>query len=208
MNSFKQALILLKANPKESLLLGLVATCFVFLVRYVPYISALVISFGVLALQEFAQKWIETKTWSQDLHALKKGVLPYLIVSFVLLPTSVLLGSALGVMESPQGIFYNFLLSWGLMILAVYFYFVLSQALRFHLEGNDGLAKAIDRVGLASFRHFKNYFVLSFYFSFLILLSEMIKGVGLLVTLPLLFFTNHYLYLEMKSRFSETRVQP
>lgn len=200
MNSFKQALNQLNNSWKNSLLLGVLATFFVFLVRYIPWGSAFVMSFGILIFQEVARNLVVTTSWRHHSPFLRKEWIPYLITSLILLPTSVLMGSALGILESPQTLLATAPMSLGLLILAVYFYLVLSHALRLHSEKNESLAKAIDIVGLASLRHFRLYFTLSFYFGLLILISGMTKGVGLLVTLPLLFYANHFAYVEMNQR--------
>ncbi|WP_374029530.1 hypothetical protein [Bdellovibrio bacteriovorus] len=197
MNSFKQALNHFKGTWKDSLIFGLCATLIVFLVRYIPYVSAFLISFCLLALQEIAQYKVEKNAWPRELFH-KKSLPSYLITSLILLPTSVLLGSAIGILQSPQALWMTAPLSLGLLMLAVYFYFVLSHSLRFHLETNESLGKAIDVVGLVSIKSFKNYFVLSFYFALLILLSSLIAGLGLIAVLPLLFYVGHFFYLEIK----------
>lgn len=200
MNSFKQALNQLNSSWKNSLILGALATFFIFLVRYIPWGSAFVMSFGILIFQEVARNLVVTASWRPHSQFLRKEWIPYLITSLILLPTSVLLGSALGILESPQTLLATAPMSLGLLILAVYFYLVLSQALRLHSERNESLAKTIDIVGLASLKNFRLYFALSFYFGLLILISGMTKGVGLLVTLPLLFYANHFAYVEMNQR--------
>ncbi|MBV2168109.1 MAG: hypothetical protein KUL82_05310 [Bdellovibrio sp.] len=200
MNSFKQALNQLNSSWKNSLILGALATFFIFLIRYIPWGSAFVMSFGILIFQEVARNLVVTSSWRPHSQFLRKEWIPYLITSLILLPTSVLLGSALGILESPQTLLATAPMSLGLLILAVYFYLVLSQALRLHSERNESLAKAIDIVGLASLKNFRLYFTLSFYFGLLILISGMTKGVGLLVTLPLLFYANHFAYVEMNQR--------
>ncbi len=68
------------------------------------------------------------------------------------------------------------------------------------LKCAESLAKTIDVVGLSSIRYYKIYLVLSVYVGLLVLASGITKGVGLLVTLPLLFYTNHFAYLEVREK--------
>lgn len=88
---------------------------------------------------------------------------------------------------------------WGLLILCVYFYLVLSHSLRLRLTENVGIAKAIDIVGAASLKNFQAYFRLSFYLSLMIIVSGLTWGVGFIVTLPLVFFSSHFSYLDLKT---------
>lgn len=200
MNSFKQALIQLKNAWKNSLLLGAASTMFVIAVHNLPFISAFAISFGILAFQTAAQFLIEGKTKPHDIPFTRKNLFSYLIVSLILVPTSVLLGSAIGLLQSPQDFFTTAPLSLGLLILGLYFYFLFSHSLRYHLQTRENLSKAIDIIGWASIKNFRLYLSLSVYFSLLILISGMTKGVGLIVTLPLLFYTNYFSYLEIQRK--------
>lgn len=200
MNSFKQALFQFKNTWKNSLLLGATSASFVIVVHNLPYLSAFLISFGVLIFQTIAQNLIEGKTKAHDLLFLVKGIISYLIISLMLLPTSVLLGSAIGILQSPQDLFTSIPLSLGLIILGLYFYFLFSHSLRYHLEKKENLGKAIDIIGLASLKNFRLYLSLSVYFSILILISGITKGAGLIATLPILFYTNCFSYLEIQKK--------
>lgn len=208
MNSFKQALNQFKATWKQSLSLGVVATAFVFLVRDLPYVSAFLISFGFLVMQDIANHLIQEKQFPKNFNHLKASLPSYIITGFILLPTSVLFGSALGILQSPNSYLVTLSMSLGLLLLAVYFYFVLSQALRRHIETHESLAKAIDVIGLGSIRNLQLYLPLCFYFGLFILISGMTWGAGLLVTLPMMFYTNHFAYQELKSKSSSAGVQP
>jgi hypothetical protein len=197
MKSFKQALIQLKSDLKNSLLLGAGGTVFIYSVRNIPYLSAFFLALGVLILQELACKLAAAHTWHRDLDFLKKNLVAYIGTSLVLLPTFVLAGSAMGILQSPQGLALTMPLALILFMLSVYFYFVLSHALRLHVNKKISLAKAIDILGISSLRRFRMYFVLSFYLGLLLMLSGMTWGAGFIISLPLLFYTDHYAYLEL-----------
>lgn len=198
MNSFKQALNHFKVHWRDSLLLGLVATAFIVCLRPLPYLSAFAISVFLLLFQFVSERLIEHKNW-RDFSSLKNGVASLIIVSVVLFPTNVLVGSALGLLQSPQGFLMTLPVVWGLLILCVYFYLVLSHSLRLRLTENVGIAKAIDIVGAASLKNFQAYFRLSFYLSLMIIVSGLTWGVGFIVTLPLVFFSSHFSYLDLKT---------
>ncbi|UOF00219.1 hypothetical protein [Bdellovibrio reynosensis] len=199
MNSFKQALNQFKATWKLSLAFGVLVTAFIFLVRDLPYVSAFLISLGFLIFQDVASHFITAKNFQTNFSYLKTHLPAYIITSFILLPTSVLFGSALGILQSPNNLFVTASLALGLLILGVYFYFVLSQSLRRHIETKESLAKAIDAVGLASVKQFQLYLPLSFYFGLFILIAGMTWGAGLIVALPIMFYANHFSYLESKA---------
>lgn len=199
MNSFKQALNLLKVNWKNSLLFGFVAMLFVFLARATPGVGAIVISLVLLIFQEMARRLIIENKPLRQISFEAKELVSYLITAVALFPTGALFGSALGLLDSPQNFLMTAPLSLLLMIVASYFYFVLSQSLRWHLETQRGLAKSIDIWGMTSLKNFRTYLVVSFYAGLLVFLAGMTKGVGLIVALPLIFFANHYLYIEKKS---------
>ena len=136
---------------------------------------------------------------AHELYLLAFGVGPLelFVIALVMLPTSVLIGSSIGLLDNPEALLVAVPTSFGLLMLALYFYFVLSQSLRLHFDKKVSIAKAIDIVGLASIRNFKFYLALSFYAALLILIAGMIKGEGLIVALPFLFYINHFAYLEM-----------
>lgn len=197
MNSFKQALNQLKISWKYSLLLGLIGTILIFTVRYIPYLSAFALAFGILILQEFAQMGINSPAGPYNLNFIRKNLLSFTGTSLILLPTIVLGGSAFGILESPQGLLTTLPLAGCLFILAIYFYLILSHSLRFHLETKVSLPKAIDLIGISSIRNFRLYLILSFYFGVLLLISALAWGIGFIIALPLLFYVDHFAYLEI-----------
>lgn len=202
MSSFKQALNQLKITWAHSLLFGFVAMSFIYLAQVTPWFGAYVVSLVLLLFQEMSRILLVERRSLRHFTLEGKDLLSYLLVALVMLPTSVLYGSALGLLDSPQDFFVKIPLSFLLLIVSSYFFLVLSQALRWHLESRQNLGRAIDTLGLESFKHFRPYLAMSFYIGVLILVSGMTKGVGLIVALPLVFLLNHYLYLQMKDSFT------
>lgn len=199
MNPLKQALNHLKADWSFTFTLGFAATAFVLLVRYIPYVSTLLISMGLLYLQEISHRYIQAHSRPKNWGLSAKAWLSYLITSVILLPTGALLGSGMGLLQSPQSFLTAALLAWSLLFLAVYFYLILCHSLHMSQDLNQPLAKAIDLAALGSVKKFNMYFQLSFYLSFLILLSALIYGLGLIITLPVIFFSTHFAYDKMKT---------
>lgn len=199
MNSLKQALIQLKEDWLNSLLLGCIATIFVLLVRFVPYVSAFLISLGLLFLQEVSNQYSETRKWPQNFSFLKQHLLSFVVTALILLPTSALLGSAMGLLQSPQNFLQTVPLSLGLLILALYFYLILNHALRLSMESGTSLAKSIDVAALASVKKFKDYFLVSFYLGVAVLIAGLLWGLGFIITLPFVFFATNYIYAHIKS---------
>ncbi len=202
MHSFKQALNLLKVNWKTGLLFGLVAMLFVYLARITPWIGAFTVSLVLLIFQDIARHLLIEKKNIRQLTIESKDLTSYIIMSVVLLPTAALFGSSIGLLESPQSFLTTIPMALLLMIVASFFFLVLSQALRWQIETQNSIGRSIDVLGLASVKNFKTYLVMSVYVGILVLISGMTKGAGLIVTLPLIFLTNHFFYLEMHNRLS------
>ncbi|WP_373998682.1 hypothetical protein [Bdellovibrio bacteriovorus] len=200
MNSFKQALIQLKSQWKYSLILGAIGFVVAFSLRHIPYVSAVLTAFALLVLQHLTDRWLEGKNW-KDLSIVKESLLPFIVTSLILFPTTVLIGSSFGILQSPQEYLSGAPLSLGLFILGTFFYLVLTHALRYRLDTGTGLAEAVDIVGLASMKNLRHYFVVSFYLALLLLIAGVTWGIGFLLAFPVLFFSSYYSYLEMKSKF-------
>lgn len=207
MNSFKQALNLLKVTLKNSLMFGFVAMLFIFLARATPGVGAIVVSLVLLIFQEMAIRLIIEKKNPRQISFESKELISYLMIAVALFPTSALFGSSVGILESPQGLLMTVPLAILLMIIATYFFLVLSQSLKWHIETQTSIAKSIDIWGMASIRNFKDYLGVSFYAALLIFISAMTKGAGLIAALPLIFFANHYLYQEKRSQITERAPQ-
>lgn len=198
MNAFKQALNHFKNNWHYGLILGSAAAFIVLFSRHIPYISSFLMSAGLLSLQQIADQKIRGEKGKTLLTT--KELTPFLVAAVVLFPTGVLLGSSMGILESPQPLHMTLPLSLGLFILSIYFYLVLSQALRLRLESKVNIAKAIDVVGLNSFKRFRLYLSLSFYLAILVMISGLTWGAGFIITLPLLFYVSYFSYLEVREQ--------
>lgn len=185
---------------RNSLLLGVIASCYIFFVRFIPYISVYVVSVGLLIIQQITNNFLTNQKWPQNFSFLKNQLAPISITALVLIPTSTLLGSAIGLLESPQSIIHTAPLSFLLLIIAIYFYLILAHSIRLNLEENISLPKAIDIAALASLKNMRVYLIMSFYLGLLILIAGLLYGVGLIVALPLLFFGTHFSYVDLKAR--------
>lgn len=175
--------------------------------RYIPYLNAFFLALGLLILQEVARIQITARSWPKNWDFFKNEAVAYIVMSLILLPTIILAGSALGVLQSPQSLLTTLPLSFLLLLIASYFYIVLSHSLRYHIEKKVSLAQSIDIVGLSSVRNFKNYFLLSFYGGILLLVSEITWGVGFIISLPLIFYFNYFSYSELDQRGLIARAQ-
>lgn len=200
MNSFKQALTYLIRHFKNSLILGVVSTFFFYLSRFIPYFGALILSIGFLIMRDQGWHQIQKQNWDRNLDHVRHHFISYLATSLILFPTFILLGSALGVLESPQNILTSLLFSVGLLTVSVYFYFILSHSLQFHLKSKTPLTKAIDKIGLRSLKSMNRYTSASLMIGILLAVSDLFWGVGFLLTLPVMFFTDYFIYQELSQQ--------
>ncbi|HWU42066.1 MAG TPA: hypothetical protein VN132_01470 [Bdellovibrio sp.] len=199
MNPVKQALSAFKNNWKESLWLGAAATIYTYFAQLLPMIGALFISLGLLIFQEIVNKWMKTGRWSMDLTHLKNHWVAFVLISIVLMPTGILLGSAFGLLESPQSEWQNIPLSFALFILGIYFYFILAHAFSFSIETTKSVAKAIDSTAIVSMKRYKIYLPTAFFMSLIFMLAGFLRGLGLVIALPLLFFSSAVIYQDVRS---------
>lgn len=207
MNSFKQALNLIKYDWRSSLLLGLVSTAIILVATVSPLFSSFFIALSILIIQEASTYFIINKSWRLKTNLKPDQFMALVATALLLIPTSILLGSALGLLQSPQQWFVTTPLSLTLLIIAMFFYFVLSHALRLHLESKQSLMKSFDSIGLGSIKNFRVYLTVSFYSACLVLFAGMTKGVGLIVVLPLILFVNHFSFLEVRKVVSNQSTQ-
>ena len=189
-----------KTNWKESLLLGIAATCLTFFSQIVPTIGALLISVGLLIFQELANLRLQKGRWDRDLTHLKNDWVSWIVTAVILMPTGILMGSAFGLLHSPQELWRTIPMAFGLFILGVFFYFILTHGLNLQLERPEGIAKTLDKSALASIRNLRLYFPCVFYVSVLLMFSAFMRGFGLIVSLPFMFYVSFYLYAELKRR--------
>lgn len=202
MNSFKQALIQLKNDWLNALLLGCFSAAYVIAARFVPFISAFLLSLGLILLQAYARYFLQFKSWKKPPFK-KDTFLSLFIISIVLIPTSALFGSATGILESPQTLIQSVPMALFLLILAIYFYGIFYHALQLRLDTNVSIAKAIDVAALVSFKNLKLYLVMCFYLALLFVLAGLTYGAGLVLALPLLFFANSFAYDSLKEQLHE-----
>lgn len=194
MNSFKQALTYFIHHFKSSLKLGVISTLIFYFSRFIPYCGALILGLGFLIMRDQGSHQIQKQNWDRDLNHLHHHFFSYLATSLILLPTFVLLGSALGLLESPQNLLMSFPYSVGLLTISVYFYFVLSHSLQFHLITKTSLPKAIDKIGLRSLKNASHYLSASAMMGIILALSNLSWGGGFLFSLPMMFFTDFFIY--------------
>lgn len=200
MHPVKQALMIYKENWKESLLLGIAATCFTFFSQIVPMIGALLISVGLLVFQEMANLRLQKGRWQRDLSHLQTDWVSWVITAVILMPTGILMGSAFGLLHSPQELWRTLPVALGLFMLGVFFYFILNHGLNLQMEQPEGIAKALDKSALAAIRNLRLYFPSAFYVSALLVISTFLRGFGFIVSLPFMFYVCFYLYAELKKK--------
>lgn len=182
----------------NTLILGASSTFLTLTSKHIPYINAFLLGLGLLALQTLANTLIITNKWPNRFSPIYRNLAAYTATSLFLLPTYILCGSAVGILQTPQDIVLTLPLASGLFMISVYFYLLISHSLRWHLEGKVSLARAIDLVAGASLRNYRLYFNVSFYFGILMVISVWTWGAGLLFTLPFLFYCDHFLFTDMK----------
>lgn len=200
MNYFKQALIQMNRQIKNTLILGVSSTVLLFTARHIPYLNALCLGLGLLSLQSFANHLVVDHIWPKKFSFLYKNLVPYLSASLILLPSYILSGSAYGILQSPQSIATMLPMAAGLLMITVYFYLLISHSLRWCIEKQTSLAKSIDIVASASLRNYRKYFNMSFYIGILLTLSVWTWGVGFVFTLPFMFYCSHFLFVDMDQR--------
>lgn len=189
---FKQALIRYKEHWKVSLILGILSTMCVLAAPLVPLAGSFVLSFLLLTLQAVTWFWTDHNRWPGKNDLLPRIIVPLLVCSIVMTPTSILIGSASGLLSSPQGFMTSWPLALGIIFLGLYFYFLISRALLLTLSTSLGIAQALDQAALESIKNFRKMSPLVLIFSTLVLLSEVTLGVAWVITLPLLYFATSF----------------
>lgn len=206
MNYFKQALIQMRSQFKNTLILGASSTLLLLSVRHIPYLNAFLLGLGLLTLQSLSNLLIVEQAWPKNLSFLYKNLITYIGASLILFPSYVLGGSAFGILQNPQEITTMLPMAAGLFMITAYFFLLISHSLRWHLEKKMSLAKSIDLVAGASLRNYRKYFNISFYIGILLTLSVWTWGVGFIFTLPFLFYCSHFLFTDMDQKKLIVRV--
>lgn len=189
MHLFKQALIQYKTQWRESLLIGLCSFLCVLAAPMIPLAGSFFLSLVLLSFQLVIWYRITHKAWPQQGELFPQMVTPLVICSLVMTPTSILIGSAHGLLDSPQNILTSWPLSIGLLFIGTYFYFLIAHALILAKSTDLGIAKSLDHAALDTVRRFKIFAPLCLIFAVLFLISQETRGAGWILTLPLLFFT-------------------
>ena len=194
MNEIKQALTVFKLHQKSCLAIGIATSLLIYAVSFVPYMSAFLFS-SILLLADGC--CVELTAHSQSRVSwrfFKKNPSAFFATSLMLLPTIILSGSSLGILQNPQEPIFTYPLALGLFWLGIIFYFLLSQALRLHVESDITFFKAVDKVALIILKNFKGYLSVSFYLSLGLMLAELTRGLVMIVLVPTLFISSHFLY--------------
>lgn len=192
MHLFKQALIQYKTHWQESLLIGLFSFMCVLAAPTLPLVGSFFLSLVLLSFQLVIWFRLENKRWPIKSDLFPQAITPLLICSLVMTPTSILIGSAHGLLASPQGILTSWPLSVGLLFIGIYFYFLIAHALLLTRATSLGIAKALDRAALDTMRNFRLFAPLCLIFAVLFLLSQLTVGAGWIFALPLLYYVCSY----------------
>ena len=140
-----------------------------------------------------------------DLSHLKTDWISFVIAAVILMPTGILLGSAFGLLESPQSRLQSWPMALGLFILGVYFYLIMSHGLNLQQDRHEGIAKTLDVSAIASIRNFKIYLATSVYVSLALVAGSLLKGIGFIAALPFLFYCSYFVFKQMKEAGSFNR---
>jgi hypothetical protein len=192
MHLFKQALIQYKTHWQESLLIGLFSFVCVLAAPSIPIVGSFFLSLVLLSFQLVIWFRLENKRWPIKNDLFPQTVIPLLVCSLVMTPTSILIGSAHGLLASPQDLLTSWLLSIGLLFVGLYFYFLIAHALLLTRATNLGIAKALDRAALETMRNFRLFAPLCLIFAILFLISQATLGAGWVLALPLLYYTGSF----------------
>ena len=192
MHLFKQALIQYKKHWQESLLIGLFSFMCILAAPTIPLIGSFFLSLVLLSFQLVIWFRLENNRWPIKNDLFPQVIIPLLVCSLVMTPTSILIGSAHGLLASPQGLLTSWSLSIGLLFVGIYFYFLIAHALLLTRAVNLGIAKALDRAALDSMRNFRLLAPLCLIFAVLFLISQQTLGAGWVLALPLLYFVCSY----------------
>lgn len=192
MHLFKQALIQYKTHWQESLLIGLFSFMCILAAPSIPLIGSFFLSLVLLSFQLVIWFRLENKRWPIKSDLFPQVIIPLLVCSLVMTPTSILIGSAHGLLSSPQGVLTSWPLSMGLLFVGLYFYFLIAHALLLTRAANLGIAKALDRAALDTMRNFRLLTPLCLIFAILFLISQATFGAGWVLALPLLYYVCSY----------------
>lgn len=185
---FKQALNQYKDYWKESLFIGLLSLLCVLAAPFIAVVGSFILSLILLCIQATVWFWLENKKWPRFKDLFPQIVVPLVICSIVMTPTSILIGSASGLLQGPSGILTSAPLALGILFLGLFFYFLVARALLMTLAGMHPIAQALDKAALESVRDLKKMTPLCLTFAVLFLISQLTWGALWIATLPLLYY--------------------
>ncbi len=192
---------------KTCLIIGLVSTCGIYALGFIPHLSAFLLPFVLLITEEFCLDKIFKPSQASFLNNLRTKPSAFLSISFLLIPTTIFCGSGLGLLRSPSNFLINYLFSICIFLIGIGFCLLLTQSLWLHCESDFGFFKSVDRVGLALLKNLKSYLAVGLIFSSALVFSDWSGGLLLIPLLPLFYISNYVLY-KKSSPYPIARVLP
>jgi hypothetical protein len=192
MNLFKQALNQYRTHWQESLLIGLFSFVCILAAPSIPLIGPFFLSLVILSFQLVIWFRLSNKRWPIKSDLFPRSLIPLLVCSLVMTPTSILIGSAHGLLQSPQNILTSWPMSVGLLFIAIYFYFLIAHALLITRATELGIAKALDQAALDTLRNFRVFAPQCLIFAVIFLISQATWGAGWILSLPLLYYVGSF----------------
>jgi len=110
----------------------------------------------------------------------------------VLIPTSILIGSASGLLQNIGDYGLNILLSFLFFFVGIGFFFILTHALAFNIFKNENLPKAFDKTSMVFIKNIRMFSVLCFYLGGAALISVLSRGLIFVIVMPILYYSSFY----------------
>jgi hypothetical protein len=193
MQELKQALNLAKNKWQISIAIGIAATFFIFLVRFIPTISAYFMSVGLLVAQTQIDEWLDGKSF-KDISILRKKIISILLSALVLMPTVILMGSSGGLLQRTDTLLQSLAPAYFLAFICLFFYVAVARSLWIERKENLSIARSLDKSFNESFRGIRKKLPLLLSLTLGIVVAELLWGVGLIVILPICFYAVNFSY--------------
>lgn len=193
MTEFRQALSEFKRHLVTCLIIGSVSTFAIYAANFAPYISAFLISMILLIAEDACLIKVFKPSQLFFVINFRKKPSAFFSTNLLLLPTIMLCGSGIGLLESPNNPLMNISGSIILFLTSLMFYFLLTQSFRLHCETDIKFFKSLDQVGLAMLKNFSSYLFVGLLFSIGFVFSDWSRGILLIPLLPLLHLSNYFL---------------
>jgi hypothetical protein len=197
MNPIKQALIFLIQIWKKNLIVGVITSTLIFVSGYLGSYSILFVAPLLLFIQQSYNRVLESQDSLVKIAFIKRNLISIIIVGLAFSPTGILLGSAFGLLESPEDRFSNVLRAEWLLLVCCLIYLVVNHGLTLHFHGKTGLARSLDIAIQSGFKKIVSYVISSFYMSISLLIAGFFYGYGMMVSLPFVFLVCYFHYIEM-----------